>query len=126
MRHRRSIRPIQETFYSLCYELSVDSPAILSETIHQMLRRAGYNQSEKAMNAWLRVTISAPSAVGLLQYYLNQYSEWIYSALGHDLKNLSHDREVLDQLALQEARVLPQPCTHRTCVRLCRGLLCAA
>jgi hypothetical protein len=43
-----------ETFFSICYELSVDSPAILSEKVHQMLRRAGYNQSKKAMNAWLR------------------------------------------------------------------------
>eukprot|EP00966_Prymnesium_polylepis_P255330 5899207-Prymnesium_polylepis.1 len=43
-----------ETIFDLCYVLAADRPAILADNMHQVLRKAGYNQSKKAMNTWLR------------------------------------------------------------------------
>jgi hypothetical protein len=43
-----------EAVFALCYNLRVDKPAILSDKMHFVLERAGYNQSKKAMNKWIR------------------------------------------------------------------------
>eukprot|EP00966_Prymnesium_polylepis_P150406 3473927-Prymnesium_polylepis.1 len=43
-----------ETIFDLCYVLAAERAAVLADKMHQVLRKAGYNQSKKAMNAWLR------------------------------------------------------------------------
>jgi hypothetical protein len=44
-----------KAFFESCYVLATpDRPAILSSDMHRILRRSGYNLSQKKMNEWLR------------------------------------------------------------------------
>ena len=43
-----------QTCFEVCFSLSTSTPALLAERLHHSMRRAGYNQSKKAMNRWIR------------------------------------------------------------------------
>jgi len=43
-----------KTCFELCFSLSTSTPALLAEKLHHSMRRAGYNQSKKVMNLWIR------------------------------------------------------------------------